>query len=248
MDCLNRIRFRLAKSGVEQRPPEQAARPGHAPVRDQTVIDFTAFTFTTRITGRLALAADRLTDALNDASSPLVISEVTLVELDSLESETRELLLVSRDDLLIVRGAGPTGSPARRYRTLASEVVLTIGPYSVTGLIHSGPGAHPISGIYHRKTMIPITEAVVSYMVTGRTIEELASTLIVHRDRLTSIRLVQNFPAFRGERPTRSGPRLDETIGPMMLEPSKRAVGRIFSAVSLPADQHLRQQPGESLT
>jgi hypothetical protein len=243
MGCLSRLRSRRASSVAEQVAPGEAGPTG------QPVIEFTAFTPTSRVTGRLALAADRLSDALNDATGPIAIEDATVVELDSFESTTSTRLDLSRDELLIVRGSGPPGSAARRYRTLAYEAVLTIGPYRVTGSIHARPGANPISGIYHRRVMIPITEAVLSYPVLGRTVEETASTLIVHRDHLTSIRLTEEVMAFRNERPTPSEPRLGEPIDHRVLEPSRRAVGPLYREVSITAHQHSRQATaGEALT
>jgi hypothetical protein len=164
------------------------------------VIEFTAFTATSRITGRFLLTGDRLTDVLNDAHAPLVISEATLVDLESLDSQSRDRLVISRDDLLVVRATGPTGAPGRRYRTSVHAVSVTIGPYHIEGLIHAGPGAHPILGIYHRRPMIPLTSAVLSYECAGRRIEEVQGSFVIHRDRITSIGLAKDVTALPAPR------------------------------------------------
>jgi hypothetical protein len=170
------------------------SRPDHTPDAElpvHPVIEFEAYTSNGRIRGDFSLSADRLTDELNRQPTIVLIDAIE-EPFDAPEPTQSSVLIVARDDLFVVRATGPVGSPARRYRTTPYEVSVRVGPYHLEGLIHAGPGAHPTLGIYHRRPMIPITEASLAYEVHGRSLMLASGAFIVHRDRIASIGLTRD--------------------------------------------------------
>src|SRR6476469_9494948 len=91
-------------------------------------IQFRAFTANSIVTGTLDIDAERLTDQLNEQES-LVLTNATVVEIETQHEHQSPLLVVSRGDLLIVQVTGPRGSVRRRFKTSPHAVTLTIGPY-----------------------------------------------------------------------------------------------------------------------
>ena len=150
-----------------------------------------AFTATSSITGRYALRADRLTDALNRDDS-VTLTDATVTDLGTLAERLIPVLVLARSDLLIVRVDGQRGNPSRWLKTWPHAVTAVIAPFRVEATIHSVPGAHPTSGIFHRKPMVPLTDATISYEVMGRPIVEQIDTIAINRDALNSIVMTEN--------------------------------------------------------
>jgi hypothetical protein len=187
MQLISFVRRRTQRSDLMSRPD----RTPDAELPVHPVIKFEAFTANGRISGDFSLSADRLTDELNHQAT-IVLMDAIEERFDAHEPTRSSILMVARDDLLVVRATGPVGSPARRYRTTPYEVSVRVGPYHLEGLIHAGPGAHPILGIYHRRPMIPITEATLAYEGDGRSVMLPSGAFIIHRDRIASIRLTRD--------------------------------------------------------
>jgi hypothetical protein len=151
-----------------------------------TSVEFIAYTPSALLNATFELLDNRLSDALN-AGERFYLHDVTRTTLDSMATQRFSDLGVARRDLVAVQATGPRGDPRRRFRGSRHAVSLTIGSYTVRGLVHSAPGAHPTLGMYHRQAMVPLTDAEISYELLGRPIVLTADALIVNRDAVSSI-------------------------------------------------------------
>ncbi len=131
--------------------------------------------------GRIALAADRVTDLLNDGIE-FEFADTYLQSLDDSHGVLLRTIIVAREEIFAVAVAGPRGDPARRTRTRPIPVELRLGRYDVSGNIHVVPGTDPIIGFRRRRVMVPLTEATISFDAPGgRTISRFG-TIVVNRD------------------------------------------------------------------
>jgi hypothetical protein len=151
-----------------------------------TPVEFIAYTASSMLSATFELLDSRLSDALN-AGERFRLRNVTQTTLESMVIQEFSQLGVSRQDLVAVHATGPRGDPRRRFRGTRQAVSLTIGPYHVQGWIHSAPGAHPALGMYHRQSMVPVTDAEISYVILGRPIVLTTDAIIVNRDAVTSM-------------------------------------------------------------
>jgi hypothetical protein len=151
-----------------------------------TSVEFIAYTPSAMLNATFELLDSRLSDALN-AGERFYLHDVTRTALDSMAIQRYPELGVARQDLIAVQATGPRGDPRRRFRGSRHAVSLTIGSYTVRGLVHSAPGAHPTLGIYHRQAMVPLTDAEISYELLGRPMVLTADAIIVNREAVSSI-------------------------------------------------------------
>ncbi len=80
------------------------------------LVEFVAYAEDCLLSGRVRLAADRLTDMLNEHDEFELI-DVMVERLDGLGRSRSSEVLVRRDELLLVHATGPRGNHARRHRT-----------------------------------------------------------------------------------------------------------------------------------
>jgi len=85
-------------------------------------IDFLAFTSDRRISGRIMLADDRLSDMLN-AVTRLVIRDATVDELADDRSPRLADVTIAIGEMLVVVGTGPRGSEQLRKKWLKRRAV-----------------------------------------------------------------------------------------------------------------------------
>ena len=100
-------------------------------------------------------------------------------------------VVVPRDELCLVHATGPRGNAARRRHTLPKYVAMKVGPYEVQGFIHGLPGADPIVSIRRRKTMIPLTDVRITFVVNGEHREDHVDSVILNRERIEWIAVVE---------------------------------------------------------
>jgi hypothetical protein len=154
-------------------------------------VEFAAYAEDCRLFGFYRLHHDRLSDALNDASDYELV-DVMVVRLgDGVGSQAKQFV-VSRDELLAVRAAGPRGDPARRARRRPSPVTIQTGPYRIHGYIHGTPGADPLQDIRRRRPMVPLTESWIEYESLGAMHRARTGTIIVNRFLMDSIRIAHD--------------------------------------------------------
>ena len=169
----------------ELAPDEPELEPDLAP--NQPEVEFAAYAEDCRIFGFWRHDAERLSDALN-AHEEYLLHDVLLAALhDGHTSDVRELL-VRRDELLAIRGAGPRGNVARRARTRACPITLQTGPYTIHGYLHGPPGADVVGQIRRRKPMVPLTEAWIEYPAGGELHRARVGPIMVNHEALDWIR------------------------------------------------------------
>ena len=150
-------------------------------------VEFAAYAEDCRIFGFWKHDAGRLSDALN-AHEEYVLHDVLLAALDDGHTSEARELLVRRDELLAIRGAGPRGNVARRARTRPTPVTLKTGPYTVHGYLHGPPGADAVRQITRRRPMVPLTEAWIEYPAVGNLHRARVGPIIVNHEILDWIR------------------------------------------------------------
>ena len=142
------------------------------------------------LSGRTVLDADRLSDMLN-ANDEYALVGVTVERLDDGMPLQVDEVVVARDELYLVHASGPRGDAARRRHTLPKHVAMKLGPYEVQGFLHGLPGADPVVSIRRRKPMIPLTGARIAYVVNGEPREDELDTVILNRERIEWIAVVE---------------------------------------------------------
>ncbi len=178
-----RLGFSRRPLEVEPDPPEIG--PDVAPIASE--VEFAAYVEDCRIFGFWRHDAERLSDALN-ANEEYQLHDVLLAALNDGHTNDARELLVRRDELLAVRGAGPRGNPARRARTRPSPITLKTGPYTIHGYLHGPPGADAVRQISRRKPMVPLTEAWIEYPAAGELHRARVGPIIVNHETLDWIR------------------------------------------------------------
>lgn len=170
-------------------------------------VDFIAYAEDCRIFGHIRLAADRLTDLLNEHEEVLLLDVLVERLADGALFEAKEVL-VPRDELLAVHASGPRGSPGRRTRARPFPIAIGLGPYTVRGHLHALPGTDPIANFRRRKPMVPLTEAWIEYELDGELHQGRAGTLIVNRYLCEWIQLVDDEDVLLPDLPVEKKPGL----------------------------------------
>lgn len=152
-------------------------------------IEFVGFTGDHRITGRLPLADDRLSDMLNSVAR-IVLRDATVGDLVEGGRPATGDLTLPVGELVAVVATGRRGSEAQRRRTAVRRVRLGLGRYTVSGLLHLPPSQEdlPHSGnpqevLSGRETLVPITDATISYDCAHVPTTERHETILVNRAR-----------------------------------------------------------------
>ena len=68
---------------------------------------------------------------------------------------------------------------------------MKVGPYEVQGFIHGLPGADPIVSIRRRNSMIPLTDVRITFVANGEHREDHVDTVILNRERIEWIAVVE---------------------------------------------------------
>lgn len=164
-----------------------AAEPALAdsPHRGRTPreVEFVAYGEDCVLSGLVRMAADRLTDMLNEHDEYLLVNVLVEGLAGDRALEVTEVL-VRRDELFLVHAAGPRGDQNRRHRTRSHPVAVQLGPYHVRGYLHVLPGIDPILAIRRRQPMVPLTEAWIEFPpATGRPRVRLGN-VVVNREQV----------------------------------------------------------------
>lgn len=174
-------RLRVVFSGAPSVEPAVARGPDRS--RATREIEFVAYGEDCILSGVLQMAADRLTDMLNEHDEYLLVNVLVEGLAGDGAVEVTEVI-VRRDELFLVHAAGPRGNQERRHRTRSHPVAIQLGPYHVRGYLHVLPGADPIQAIRRRKPMVPLTDAWIEFPpATGRQRLRLG-TVMVNRQQV----------------------------------------------------------------
>lgn len=149
----------------------------------QPIVEFVAYGEDCLLSGRIRLAAERLSDMLNDHDEYELI-DVMVESLERPEATQAQAVLVHRDEILLVHAAGPRGSQGRRQRTRPHPVAMQLGPYHVRGYLHALPGSDPLLAIRRRKPMVPLTDAWIEFVAGGTHQRREVGTLVVNREQI----------------------------------------------------------------
>lgn len=145
------------------------------------------------VRGAVELPEGRLSDVVN--ALDLVQFRPARVEaLDDGRVIEMEELEVERRDLHLMLARGREGDPTRRVRTVKEQVVMEIGPFTVTGHLHRPPASGPLAAVHGYARFIPVTEA--AYAVHGGAPSVHDGAILVNRELITKIDLVNPIPSF----------------------------------------------------
>jgi hypothetical protein len=181
-DLRRRLRTPEPSGDVDAPPDDEPVSPLGREV------EFAGYAEDCRVFGFMRLAADRMTDALNEADG-YSLTDVMIVRLDDAMSTQLMSLTVRREEVLAVRAAGPRGDPARRSRRRPYPITLKTGPYVIHGYVHGLPGADPIQQIRRRKVMVPLTESWMEYQSAGQIHRARVGTIVVNHELWDWVRL-----------------------------------------------------------
>jgi hypothetical protein len=159
-------------------------------------IDFVGFTADRRISGKMPLADDRLSDMLNSVSR-IVLRDATVGDLFADGASVRGDVTLQVGDLVAVVGAGRRGSESQRRRTAVRQVSIGLGRYVVSGGLHIPTETEdlprsldPRAVLAGRDILVPITEASISYESDSTATTEEHETLLINRARAEWIEIV----------------------------------------------------------
>ena len=172
------IRDRMRLAFQPQAPGSAEPEPGLAR-SSLPEVEFVAYTERQRLSGRIAFAADRLTDLLNGAEEYELV-DVTVESLADGARTTEASMVVLRDDLLAVHATGPRGTRGRLASTRSHPIVVRTGPYEIEGDIHVPPTNDPFVAMRRRPPMVPLTNGVISFELAGERIEQKVDVVIVN--------------------------------------------------------------------
>jgi hypothetical protein len=155
-------------------------------------IDFIAFTSDRRLSGRIMLADDRLSDMLN-AVPRLVIRDAQVEELNDDRSPRLADVTVAVGEMLLVVGSGPRGNEQLRKKWLKRRVSVGIGRFVVEGDLGYPTetplpeSSDPSVVLANRDLLVPLTDATVAYDRRGTPVNETFETMLVNRARASWI-------------------------------------------------------------
>lgn len=188
-------------------------------------VEFVAYGEDCLLSGRVRLAAERLTDMLNEHDE-FLLADVMVERLDGQPAIEVKEVLVPRDELLLVHATGPRGSQGRRQRTRQHPIGLQMGPYHVRGYLHALPGSDPIASFRRRKTMVPLTDAWIEYGIGSARQRRRVGTLVVNREQVDWVVPAQDDEVEMPDLPLKvdQGPLLKDFTGAILtesMEPSR---------------------------
>ena len=159
-------------------------------------IDFLAFTSDRKISGRIMLADDRLSDMLN-AVTRLVIRDATVDELNDERAPRPADVTIAIGEMLVVVGTGPRGSERLRKKWLKRRASVGVGRFVIEGDLgypsdESLPESEdPAVVLANRDLLVPLTDATVTYDRFGVVVEESYETILFNRSRAGWIDVAQ---------------------------------------------------------
>jgi hypothetical protein len=156
---------------TEEAPPDAPPIP---------LVELTVFSGDSLAFGQLALAANRVTDLMNEHDT-FEFVDTTLQSLDDGHGVSIRDVVIAREEIFAVAVSGPRGDPKRRTRTRPIPVELQLGRYDVTGSIHVVPGTDPIISFRHRRVMVPLTEATIEYDTPDGRVRSRFEIILVNR-------------------------------------------------------------------
>jgi hypothetical protein len=178
-----------------QRTAEEVFEPDVGP--DVPFVRFAAYGAHQRVFGWVRLEEERLTDLLN-AHDELHLLEVELEALATGLRGTVDEVVIHRRDLVAVQAHGPRGDASRRRTTRTYPLAVQSGSYLIGGYLHVQPGIDPLTLLWERPPMIPLTDALIEYWVHGKRVHQAIGTIIFNRDAVDWVRVVTHEDLLEG--------------------------------------------------
>jgi hypothetical protein len=154
-------------------------------------VELVAFAAHGRLSGRIRLDQARLSDMLNEHEE-FQLEGVLAMRLPEGQSRVMRELVIARSELHLVHAGGPRGDRAQRTPTVPRGITVKCGPYFVTGDVHSPPGIDPLRFFERRRTMVPLTDAVVEFRGSRGPVQETVEVVVVNRDLVDWVRRTAN--------------------------------------------------------
>jgi hypothetical protein len=158
-------------------------------------IDLLAYTADRRISGRIMLADDRLSDMLN-AVSRIVVRDAHVEELTEGLPPRMADVTVAIGELLVVVGTGPRGSESLRKKSLKRRASVGLGRFVVEGDLaypSDGPGlpesSDPAVVLTSRDLLVALTDATITFDRADGVVTESFETVLINRARASWIEL-----------------------------------------------------------
>jgi hypothetical protein len=145
-------------------------------------IPFAAYAADCTVSAELSLETDRLADLLASSES-IDVDQAQLRALDDgrvVDIDSATLLL---DDLCLVIATGPRGRADRRVWTRQVPARARVGPYEVSGYIHSAPTIDPFSSIV-RRAIVALTSSVIEFERGGEAVREEVEVVLLNRRKI----------------------------------------------------------------
>jgi hypothetical protein len=158
-------------------------------------IDFRGYSGDCLIHGRLVVPEEvRLTDFLNTADE-LPVNDASLYALEDGRAVPAGEQQLAPADLWAVEPTDTGVTPWHadlHVSTRAVQVEIDLDPYRVTGYLHGVQTADPLASVHRRRRMIPLTEAVISFMYAGHQMTRETKVLIVNREHAMGLKRVSH--------------------------------------------------------
>ena len=153
------------------------------------LVDFFAYAGDCTVSGRIDLAAGRLSDRL-DRAEDVVIHGARLHGFVDEPVAQVEKLRLGREDLFAVEATDVSGGDGRRIHTVRHLVRFLCGRYRFIGELHTLPGAPPLQAVMARRSMVPLTNAVAFFDRDGSAEVRRVAVLIVNGRRIERAELI----------------------------------------------------------
>jgi len=209
-------RLRVAFDRASNEPIEE---PGVPAVPLAPLVEFMAYGEDYVLSGRVRLAAERLSDMLNGHDEYELV-DVMVERLDEGTAYEVAEIVVHRDELLLVHATGPRGSQARRRRTRPHALAMQLGPYHVRGYLHALPGTDPLIAIRRYAIMVPLTEASITFTAGGLNQRRDVGTVVLNRELIDWVAPALEQEVAMPDLPleTQTGPLLKDFTGNIFAE------------------------------
>jgi hypothetical protein len=164
----------------------RAVEPEPEPVEGPAEIDFVAYAEDCVLSGRVRLAADRLSDLVNEHDQVELIDVLATDLVGGDPIEVHEMV-IGRSEILVLHATGPRGRADRRHRTRQVPIVASIGPYEVSGYLHVRPGSDALTSLQRARPIVALSDATVEYEVDGQDRHHWVDTALINWALASSI-------------------------------------------------------------
>lgn len=139
------------------------------------------------LTGTVADPGGRFSDDVN-ASGRIELAGVSVEALDDGRRFDLDSVILGVDDICAVELLANRGDPRRRIGTVRHRVVAEIGPYLVSGDLHTLRGVKPVAALRHRPAIVALTSAVLELPGVDGMRRWESETIGLNQNRIAIIR------------------------------------------------------------